>query len=71
MTDRSLARGANPSAKVVTDRELFGVTVPNPYPDNEDEESLKKYRAVRDQLDQLIDANLDKILDRAGARPLL
>ena len=41
----------------------------NPYPDNEDEESIAKYRAVRDQLDRLIESHFDEIVERAGAQP--
>lgn len=69
LTDTTFARRPDSATKVVTDRELFGVSIANPYPDNEDEESLNKYRAVRDQLDDLITQNFDEILARAGALP--
>ncbi|MCH7694040.1 MAG: hypothetical protein IID50_11410 [Proteobacteria bacterium] len=71
LTDSILARQPDPATNVVTDRELFGVSIPNPYPDNENEKSLKEYRAVRDQLDNLIMKNFDAILARAGAQPTL
>lgn len=71
LTDRSLARSPEPASKVVTDREIFGTSIPNPYPDNEDELSLAKYRAVRDQLDQLITERFEAILARAGAQPTI
>jgi protein-tyrosine-phosphatase len=69
LTDTALARRAEGLDKVVTDRELFGVTVPNPYPDKQDDESLKKYREVRDQLDYVINEKFDAILELANARP--
>jgi protein-tyrosine-phosphatase len=69
LTDRSLARRQDTATNVVTDRELFGTSIPNPYPDNEDEASLNKYRAVRDQLDKLITEKFDAILTRASAQP--
>lgn len=71
LTDSTLARRPNPATNVVTDQELFGVSVPNPYPDNEDEESVKKYRAARDQLECLITDKFGEILARAGARPMV
>jgi protein-tyrosine-phosphatase len=69
LTGGPLARSAATGSNVVTDVELFGESVPNPYPDNEDEASLAKYRAVRDQLDRLIESHFDAIVERAGARP--
>ena len=69
LTDTTLARRADPLNKVVTDRELFGAAVPNPYPDKEDAASLKRYRDVRDQLDQLLNEHFDVILKRANAKP--
>lgn len=69
LTDTTLARRADPFHKVVTDHELFGVTIKNPYPDKEDAASLKTYQDVRDQLDQLLTEHFDVILDRANAKP--
>jgi protein-tyrosine-phosphatase len=71
VTDRQLAREPNTSTKVVTDEELFGVSIPNPYPDNEDEESLEKYREVCAGMERVIEEHFDEILDRAGAVPRL
>lgn len=71
ITDRPLARRPGSSDNVVTDKEFFGVNISNPYPDNEDEESLAKYRKVRDQLQDVISANLDRILERARAVPVV
>jgi protein-tyrosine-phosphatase len=68
LTGGPLARPTATGPKVVTDLELFGESVPNPYPDTEDEESLVKYRNVRDQLERLIELNFDEIVERAGAR---
>ncbi len=65
-----LARSAATGPKVMTDLELFGESVPNPYPDAGDEKSLMKYRESRDQLDRLIEANFVEIVERAGARPM-
>lgn len=69
LTGGQLARSAANGPKVVTDLELFGESVPNPYPDAEDEESLVRYRGVRDQMERLIESNLDAIVERADARP--
>lgn len=69
LTGGPLARSAATGSNVVTDVELFSESVPNPYPDNEDEASLAKYRAVRDQLDLLIESHFNAIIERAGARP--
>jgi protein-tyrosine-phosphatase len=69
LTGGPLARRTTTGPKVVTDVEIFGESVPNPYPDTEDEKSLVRYRNVRDQLDRLIGANLETIIERAGARP--
>lgn len=69
LTGGPLARSTATESDVVTDVELFGESIPNPYPDNEDAESLAKYRAVRDQLDRLIESHFDEIVERAGARP--
>ncbi|RMH04183.1 MAG: hypothetical protein D6704_11595 [Nitrospirae bacterium] len=71
VTDRPLARGTNSSNKVVTDKELFGIRISNPYPDNQDDESLEKYRKVRDEMKRLINEKLDEILERAGAIPVV
>ena len=71
LTDTTLARRPDPARNLVTDQELFGVSIPNPYPDNEDEDSLKKYRSVRDKLDSLISGKFEAILKRAGARPMV
>lgn len=71
ITDQPLARRPSSSDNVVTDKEFLGVTIPNPYPDNEDEESLAKYREVRDQLQHVISERLDRILERAGAVPFV
>lgn len=69
LTDTTLARRPDRLKKVVTDRELFGAVIPNPYPDKEDNESLRKYREVRDQLDHLINEKFEVILERADAKP--
>jgi protein-tyrosine-phosphatase len=69
LTGGPLARSTASGSNVITDVQLFGESIPNPYPDNEDEESLTKYRAVRDQLDRLIESHFDDIVERAGARP--
>ena len=69
LTDGTLIRRAESPATVVTDRELFGVSIPNPYPDSQDAAALQRYRAVRDQLDEVIHTNLEAILERANARP--
>ena len=71
LTDRPLARSPVSNHKVVTDREIFGTSIPNPYPDDGDEPSLARYRAVRDQLDQLITEKFDAILSLAGAQPAI
>jgi protein-tyrosine-phosphatase len=68
-TDESLARRTDRSEIIVTDRDLFGETIENPYPDKEDDESLQKYKDVRDQLDRLINEKFDVILERANAKP--
>ena len=66
LTGGPLARPTPAGPRVITDLELFGESVPNPYPDTGNEESLVKYRNVRDQLDRLIEANLNSIIERAG-----
>jgi len=71
LTDATLARRRGGLNNIVTDQELFSTMIPNPYPDNEDGESLMKYRNVRDQIDQLIEGNFDKILDLANAKPFV
>lgn len=69
LTGGPLARPASVGPKVITDLELFGESVPNPYPDSEDEKSLVRYRDVRDQLDRLIEMNLNSIIEHANVWP--
>lgn len=69
LTDRNLARPAKYSAKVIRDTELFGFHIANPYPDNEDEVSLKKYCEVRDSMQKAITDNLSQIVELAGGTP--
>jgi protein-tyrosine-phosphatase len=71
VTDQPLVRRATSSDNVITAKDFFGVDIPNPYPDNEDNESFARYRKVRDQMENVISANLDRILERAGAVPVV
>jgi protein-tyrosine-phosphatase len=69
VTDRQLARRPNSLDKVVTDKELFGISITNPYPDNEDDKSLQKYRKVCKKMEQVINDNFTEILKRAKVTP--
>ncbi len=69
VTDRQLARRPDSLDKVITDKELFGTSIPNPYPDDEDEKSLKKYRKVCKKMKGVINDNFTEILKRAKANP--
>jgi hypothetical protein len=55
----------------MSDEHLFGESIMNPYPDNEDEKSLKRYRKSRKQIEDAIDKNLDKLLQLIGATPTI
>jgi protein-tyrosine-phosphatase len=68
LTDSAL-RASDRSGKVVTDVGLFGRQIANPYPDNEDNESLEKYREARRAIERGIDDNFEKLLNLANARP--
>jgi protein-tyrosine-phosphatase len=69
LTDGGLSRPADQPDKVITDLDLFGRRITNPYPDDEDAQALEKYRAARREIETAIDGNLNRILDLAGARP--
>jgi protein-tyrosine-phosphatase len=69
LTHKDLLRTNEQNTKVTTDRNLFGKSIRNPYPDREDEESLRRYRSSRKQLENAIRKNLDKILQLIGAVP--
>jgi len=69
LTDGGLARSPDSTEKVVTDVELFGRKITNPYPDTEDDESLSKYRATRSELVDALEGSVDEILRRVGATP--
>jgi len=66
LTDGGLARSPESADKVVTDVELFGRKITNPYPDTEDDESLNKYRATRSELMAALEESMDQILHRVG-----
>jgi len=69
VTDRQLARRPHSLDKVITDKKLFGTSIPNPYPDDEDDKSLKKYRKVCKKMKRVIISNFTEILKRAKATP--
>lgn len=69
LTDGSLARQSQRSDKVIRDTQLFGFHVPNPYPDSDDDASLKRYRDVRDAMQRAIDNKLPQIIELAGGTP--
>jgi len=71
LTDASLARTSHTSPRIVTDEEVFGTRIANPYPDNEDSASLERYRISRDQIEHAIDEKFWEILERFDARPTL
>lgn len=69
LSEFPLARKPETPQKYVMDQEIFGHSIANPYPDTEDDESLKRYVDVRDDLQRVISDNFDAILARAGATP--
>lgn len=71
LTDSSLPRPSTPDATVITDVDLFGKIITNPYPDHEDKESLERYRKTRDELDAALDKVLPVILEKVDALPKL
>lgn len=66
LTDGGLARSPTSANKVVTDMELFGRKITNPYPDADDESSLNKYRATRSELVSALEESMGRILTRVG-----
>jgi hypothetical protein len=71
LTDSALARAPDRPNTTMTDAELFGTQISNPYPDQEDEASLLKYRRTRIELERVIDNTFDRLLDLAKARPAI
>lgn len=71
LTDSSLPRPSTSKATVITDADLFGQAISNPYPDYEDEESLERYRKTRDELNAALDKVLPVILEKVDALPKL
>ncbi len=69
LTDKDFVRTNSQRAKLVSDEQLFGKSIMNPYPDNEDEESLKRYRKSRKQIESAIDKHFVRILKHVGATP--
>lgn len=67
LTDKGYLRTDDQHTKVITDENLFGEQIINPYPDGEDEESLHRYRNSKMQLELAIQDNLDKILQLIDA----
>lgn len=71
LTDKGYLRTDDQHTKVITDENLFGERITNPYPDREDEESLHRYRDSRTQLELAIQNNLDRILQLIDAVPTI
>jgi protein-tyrosine-phosphatase len=69
LTDSRLARAPDRPEKIITDVDLFGFRITNPYPDKEDDDSIVEYRNSRKQIAAGIDATLEKILDLSEAAP--
>lgn len=71
LTDSSLPRPSTTNTTVISDEDLFGQAITNPYPDNEDDESLERYRKTRNELDTALDKALPLILEKVDALPKL
>jgi protein-tyrosine-phosphatase len=71
LTDQPLARISTRDKKVVTSKAIFGLDITNPYPDNEDGESLVRYRACCTQLKEALEKHFDKLLKFVGATPTI
>ncbi|UZJ39807.1 hypothetical protein OO185_01550 [Prosthecochloris sp. SCSIO W1102] len=71
LTDSALPRPSPPNTAVITDIDLFGMAISNPYPDKEDQASLKRYQATRNELNDALDRNLARILEKVNALPIL
>ena len=69
LSDKPLPRASKRRTKVLSDLDILGEHVMNPYPDNHDEKSKKKYRRVRKILEKKITQNLDAILENSGWSP--
>lgn len=66
MTDVSLNRSCGKADKYITDRELFGEKIKNPYPDDQDAKSLKKYKNSCKSLAEHLERKLPEIMKRLG-----
>lgn len=71
LTDSALPRKSSSNVKVITDTDLFGSSISNPYPDNEDTASLERYRKTREELNVALDQALAEILERIDGLPRL
>ena len=71
LTDSELPRPTTPAKKVITDIDLFGTEISNPYPDKEDSDSLERYRKTREELSFALDEKLTEILEKIHALPVL
>lgn len=69
LSDLPLARDPGASTNVLFDRDLFGASITNPYPDLEDDGSLTRYRAARQELESAVEAKFGEILDLLDATP--
>lgn len=71
LTDSALPRPSTQKTTVITDVELFGQAISNPYPDEEDQLSLERYQKTRDELNVSIDKIFSEILAKVKALPNL
>ncbi len=71
LTDSALPRKSAPNTKAITDTDLFGASITNPYPDDEDVASLERYRKTREEINLALDQALPEILKRIDALPKL